>query len=85
LRRYQKYPENPERDGKHGAVIDAWRQRWAEQVARADKAGRVSVELQEFRWRIEELAVALFAQELKTPYPVSQKRLEKFWSAVTGG
>ncbi len=31
----------------------------------------------EFRWALEELRVSLFAQELKTPEPVSIKRLEK--------
>jgi ATP-dependent helicase HrpA len=83
LRRYQKFPEDPDRDGRQGAIIDAWRQRWVEQVARAAKAGQVSAELQYFRWWIEELAVALFAQELKTPLPVSHKRLEKRWSELT--
>ena len=33
--------------------------------------------LQDFRWQLEELRVALFAQELKTPMPMSAKRLEK--------
>ncbi|WP_455047099.1 DUF3418 domain-containing protein, partial [Kingella oralis] len=32
-----------------------------------------------FKWMIEELRVSLFAQELKTPYPVSVKRLMKEW------
>ena len=32
-----------------------------------------------FRWQIEELRVSLFAQELKTPMPVSVKRLMKEW------
>ena len=31
----------------------------------------------EFRWALEELRVSLFAQELKTPEPISIKRLEK--------
>jgi ATP-dependent helicase HrpA len=35
--------------------------------------------LDEFRWLLEELRVALFAQELKTPSPVSVKRLQKMW------
>ena len=35
--------------------------------------------LEEFRWLIEELRVSLFAQELRTPFPVSAKRLQKFW------
>ena len=36
--------------------------------------------LRDFRWLIEELRVSLFAQELKTPFPVSVKRLEKAWA-----
>jgi ATP-dependent helicase HrpA len=35
--------------------------------------------LEEFRWLLEELRVALFAQELKTSSPVSVKRLQKMW------
>ena len=31
---------------------------------------------------LEELRVSLWAQQLKTPYPVSFKRLEKTWSEV---
>jgi ATP-dependent helicase HrpA len=38
--------------------------------------------LEDFRWRIEELRVSLWAQELKTPYPVSHKRLDKFWREI---
>jgi ATP-dependent helicase HrpA len=38
--------------------------------------------LDEFRWLLEELRVSLFAQELRTPQPVSVKRLEKAWSAL---
>jgi ATP-dependent helicase HrpA len=35
--------------------------------------------MEEFRWLLEELRVALFAQELRTPSPVSVKRLQKMW------
>ena len=35
-----------------------------------------------FRWLLEELRVALFAQELRTPMPVSVKRLEKIWLSM---
>jgi len=34
--------------------------------------------IEEFFWMIEEYKVSLFAQELKTPYPVSPKKLTKF-------
>jgi ATP-dependent helicase HrpA len=33
--------------------------------------------IEEYRWMIEEYKVSLFAQELKTAFPVSRKRLEK--------
>jgi len=32
--------------------------------------------IDELYWMIEEYKVSLFAQELKTPYPVSPKRLQ---------
>jgi ATP-dependent helicase HrpA len=35
--------------------------------------------LEELRWMLEELRVSLWAQQLKTPYPISFKRLEKYW------
>ena len=38
--------------------------------------------LEEFRWMIEELRVSLFAQKLRTPMPVSVKRLDKIWSSM---
>jgi ATP-dependent helicase HrpA len=36
----------------------------------------------EFRWMLEELRVSLFAQELRTPMPVSSKRLQKVWESM---
>ena len=39
--------------------------------------------LDEFRWLLEELRISLFAQELRTPQPVSVKRLEKVWEQMT--
>ena len=46
------------------------------------KAGLGDARLEDFRWQVEELRVSLFAQELKTPYPVSVKRLQKIWGAI---
>jgi ATP-dependent helicase HrpA len=43
------------------------------------KSGVMDPFLEEFRWLLEELRVALFAQELRTPSPVSVKRLQKMW------
>ena len=77
--RLQKYRANAERDNKHnGAVAGLWSQ--YEARAAADRSAERHVpKLEEFRWMIEELRISLFAQELRTPMPVSAKRLQKFW------
>jgi ATP-dependent helicase HrpA len=50
-----------------------------------ERSGRASPRLAAFRWLIEELRVSLFAQELRTPMPVSFKRLEKAWLDIERG
>jgi len=77
--RLSKYRANAERDAKHnGTVAGLWNQ--YEARAAADReAGRNDPRLEDFRWQVEELRISLFAQELKTPFPVSAKRLQKFW------
>jgi len=79
-RRAAKYVERPDRDARHAAAVaDLW-QRYRERAERNRAAGRVEPALTEFRWLLEELKVSLFAQELRTPQPVSYKRLERAWS-----
>jgi ATP-dependent helicase HrpA len=80
--RLDKFAGDPERDQRHAASIaELWR-RYEERAARQRRAGTTDTRLEDFRWRIEELRVSLFAQELKTPYPVSYKRLERLWSEI---
>jgi ATP-dependent helicase HrpA len=45
----------------------------------AERKGVTDARMQEFRWLLEELRVSFFAQELRTPQPVSVKRLDKAW------
>ncbi|HJV07895.1 MAG TPA: ATP-dependent RNA helicase HrpA [Chromobacteriaceae bacterium] len=78
--RLDKQPANPQRDGQRGAEIRELWQKWEQRVAAEVDRGEPSAELLDFRWQIEELRVSLFAQELKTPYPVSMKRLMKNWN-----
>ncbi|ARP94888.1 ATP-dependent RNA helicase HrpA [Bordetella genomosp. 13] len=52
------------------------------QRARSALKGGADARLDEFRWLLEELRVALYAQELRTPMPVSVKRLMKAWEAL---
>ena len=79
--RLEKYSGNPARDAAREADIQELEQMWQEKTDGLVKQGQpVSDDLAAFRWMIEELRVSLFAQELKTPYPVSVKRLLKEWS-----
>ena len=78
--RLEKYSGNPARDAAREADIQELEQMWQEKTDSLVKQGLpVSDDLAAFRWMIEELRVSLFAQELKTPYPVSVKRLLKEW------
>ena len=36
--------------------------------------------LKHYRWMIEEYKISIFAQNLKTAFPISEKRLDKFWN-----
>ena len=81
--RLEKYSGNPARDAAREADIQELEQMWQEKTDGLVKQGLpVSDDLAAFRWMIEELRVSLFAQELKTPYPVSVKRLLKVWEKV---
>ena len=51
---------------------------WKEAANRAKKTV-VLPEQEAFRWMLEEFRVSVFAQQLKTPYPISEKRMEKAW------
>ena len=81
--RLEKYSGNPARDAAREADIQELEQMWQEKTDGLVKQGLpVSDDLAAFRWMIEELRVSLFAQELKTPYPVSVKRLLKEWDIL---
>ena len=84
--RLEKYSGNPARDAAREADIQELEQMWQEKTDGLVKQGQpVSDDLAAFRWMIEELRVSLFAQELKTPYPVSVKRLLKEWDGLNKG
>ncbi|WP_037483504.1 DUF3418 domain-containing protein, partial [Sphaerotilus natans] len=49
----------------------------------AELKGAPDARLDEYRWLLEELRISFFAQELKTPQPVSTKRLDKVWAQMS--
>ncbi|EWS56979.1 ATP-dependent RNA helicase HrpA [Methylibium sp. T29] len=79
--RLDKWRADPARDAARLAELRPIEQRYLRRVA--ELKGAADARLDEFRWLIEELRVSLFAQELRTPQPVSAKRLEKAWSQLS--
>nr|WP_315246023.1 ATP-dependent RNA helicase HrpA [uncultured Albidiferax sp.] len=78
--RLDKYRADPARDATRLAELRPQEQRYWRLVA--ERKGVADARMQEFRWLLEELRVSFFAQELKTPQPISVKRLEKAWSQL---
>ncbi len=78
--RLDKYRADPARDAARLAELRPLEQRYWRLVA--ERKGAVDERMAEFRWLLEELRVSFFAQELRTPQPVSVKRLEKAWTQL---
>ncbi|RZL10710.1 MAG: ATP-dependent RNA helicase HrpA, partial [Rubrivivax sp.] len=79
--RLDKLRGDPARDAQRLAELRPLDQRYTRRLA--ELKGVMDARLDEFRWLLEELRVSLFAQELRTPQPVSLKRLEKVWAQMT--
>jgi ATP-dependent helicase HrpA len=79
--RLDRWRADPDRDAQRLAELRPLEQRWQRRVA--DLKGTADARLDEYRWLLEELRVSFFAQELRTPQPVSVKRLDKAWQQLT--
>jgi ATP-dependent helicase HrpA len=90
--RLDKLRVDPARDAQRAAELAPLEQAYRRELASRAKLGgaanagqggtRAAAELEQFGWLLEELRVSLFAQELKTPVPVSAKRLAKLWHSI---
>ncbi|MDO4997852.1 MAG: ATP-dependent RNA helicase HrpA [Neisseria sp.] len=81
--RLEKYSANPSRDAQREADIQELENLLADKLTLLAKQNLPPADgILAFKWQIEELRVSLFAQELKTPYPVSLKRLHKEWECL---
>ncbi|WP_046337345.1 ATP-dependent RNA helicase HrpA [Burkholderia cenocepacia] len=78
--RIDKLKADPARDAKQSAELLPLAQQY--QRAVSQRGGVADARLAEFRWLLEELRISLFAQELRTPMPVSVKRLHKVWESM---
>jgi len=80
--RLEKLRTDPVRDAR---LMAEWAQvatPWQRARNERNSARIVDPKMIEFRWLLEELRVCLFAQELRTPMPVSVKRLQKVWESM---
>ena len=78
--RLDKLRADPARDASRLAELKPQEQRYWRLVA--ERKGATDERMLEFRWLLEELRVSFFAQELRTPQPVSLKRLDKAWLQI---
>ena len=78
--RLDKLKGDPARDAQRMTELRPLDQRLVRRLA--DLKGTHDARTDEFRWLLEELRISLFAQELRTPQPVSVKRLEKVWAQI---
>ena len=80
--RLEKYRKDPSKDAEKAEEVNKLTIK-----LNREKAARRGVEdprLEEFENLLQELRVSLFAQELRTPMPVSVKRLNKVWDSLIG-
>jgi len=80
--RLEKQRGDPARDARAMAELAPLQSAWQREQAARAKLGTLTPEIEQFRWLLEELRVSLFAQELRTPVPVSVKRLAKLWQSI---
>ncbi len=77
LARLDKLPENPGRDRQLSHQVQVLQQEYEQALRRLPPARRDDEPARQVRWMLEELRVSLFAQQLGTRFPVSDKRIRK--------
>ncbi|MGH6654384.1 MAG: DUF3418 domain-containing protein, partial [Actinocrinis sp.] len=75
--RLDKMADDPYRDQANLAKIRQLQSEYEAALERVPRGRRPSAELRQARWMLEELRVSLFAQQIGTAYPVSEKRVRK--------
>lgn len=83
--RLDKLKADPARDARSLAeYVPLWTN-YERRLTQLAKLGSIDPQIVQFRWLLEELRISLFAQELRTPVPVSVKRLQKQWEGIQFG
>ncbi|WP_394211389.1 ATP-dependent RNA helicase HrpA [Enterovibrio calviensis] len=81
-RRLEKLPIDPNKDRLHMLKIESIAGEYKELLNKIPKGQKIPETVKEIRWMIEELRVSYFAQQLGTPYPISDKRIKNAISVI---
>ncbi|MBK4715581.1 ATP-dependent RNA helicase HrpA [Tenebrionibacter intestinalis] len=83
-KRLEKMAVDPHRDRAQMLRVEQVQQAWREWLNKLPQARRDDEDVQAVRWMIEELRVSYFAQQLGTPYPISDKRVLQAMEQING-
>ncbi|MGL5006629.1 MAG: ATP-dependent RNA helicase HrpA [Plesiomonas sp.] len=75
-RRLEKLPTDPNRDRAQMLKVESVQKEYQLLLGKVSKGQPVPDKVSDLRWMLEELRVSLFAQQLGTPYPISDKRVK---------
>ncbi|AUU20991.1 ATP-dependent RNA helicase HrpA [Aeromonas caviae] len=75
-RRLEKLAIDPNRDRVYMLKVHSVESEYKALLAKIPKSQLIPTEVANIRWMIEELRVSFFAQQLGTPYPISDKRVQ---------
>jgi ATP-dependent helicase HrpA len=80
--RLEKFRRNLAKERLWSEELGRYWQQYQSRLEQHQKNGVADAELGLFRWMLEEYRVSLFAQQLGTQYPVSEKRIKQQWQKV---
>ncbi|HWH27390.1 MAG TPA: ATP-dependent RNA helicase HrpA [Mycobacteriales bacterium] len=81
-RRLDRLTDDVDRDRRAMRLVHGVERDHADVLARLPPARRSAPEVVEVRWMLEELRIGLFAQPMRTAYPVSEKRVLRALDAL---
>jgi ATP-dependent helicase HrpA len=82
-KRFEKARDNAVRDRQLRIEFSKLWEEYLKRQAMLEKQHIDSEQLNYYRWMLEEYRVSLFAQELRTRFPVSEKRLRTYWNELS--
>ncbi|UVV74520.1 ATP-dependent RNA helicase HrpA [Pantoea agglomerans] len=83
-RRLEKLPADPHSDRARMLKVQAVEQAYQAWRNKLPPQRQDDEEVQNIRWMIEELRISYFAQQLGTPYPISDKRILQMMEQIAG-